>query len=275
MNYVLHYSGTFPLYGYDSINQILNIDKESNIYFCGSQKISVENFYFLNELDDKSIKTIKGLNYYSDQNNSLWINALLRIFYILNLAKKVNLNEFIHFDLDVLIYKPFKELEHLLNKNQLNITPGNESNLIFGYSYLNNLSILEKICEEIIVILNNIENYENNFYNHKKLNEMEILNLVFLKNPNFFNLLSTTINDSNILFDANSYGQFIGGIPEKKYIKKYLNLSHYSGRDMVIKGYRPKIVDSKPVIKYQNQTYEIANLHIHSKKLNNFTTKDK
>lgn len=270
MNYILHYSGPFPSYGNETISQIKNIDNASTIYFCGTQNIGVENFNSLNELEDEKINIIKNLNYYSKDNNPLWINALLRIFYIFNLAKKESLDEFVHFDLDVLIYKPFKELKHLLEENKLNITPGNESNIIFGYSYINSLSILENICKEIEIIFNNIDSYEKSFYNHKTLNEMEILNIVFLKNPNLFNLLKTTINDSKILFDANSFGQYLGGIPGKRFSKKYLNLAHYSGRNMVLRGYRPKFKNNKPVIIYESEIHELANLHIHSKKLHKF-----
>ena len=270
MNYILHYSGPFPIYVNETISQIKNIDNASTIYFCGTQNIGVENFNSLNDLEDEKINIIKNLNYYSKDNNPLWINALLRIFYIFNLAKKENLDEFVHFDLDVLIYKPFKELKHLFEENKFNITPGNESNIIFGYSYINNLSILENICNEIEIIFNNIDSHEKSFYNHKTLNEMEILNIVFLKNPNLFNLLKTTINDSKILFDANSFGQYLGGISNKRFSKKYLNLSHYSGRHMVLKGYRPKFKNNKPIIIYENEIYELANLHIHSKKLHKF-----
>ena len=270
MNYVLHYSGPFPAYGNETLSQIKNIDNESKIYVCGTQDIGVEKFSFLNELEDEKINIIKNLNYFTTDNNPLWINALLRIFYILNFAKKENLNEFVHFDLDVLIYKPFKDLVHLVEENKLNITPGNESNIIFGYSYINNLSILENICNEIEIIFDNIDYYEKSFYNHKTLNEMEILNIVFLKNPNLFNLLKTTVNDSKILFDANSFGQYLGGLPGRRFSKKYLNLSHYSGRDMILKGYRPKFKNNKPIIIYESEIHELANLHIHSKKLDKF-----
>ena len=71
------------------------------------------------------------------------------------------------------------------------------------------------------------------------------------------------------MFNANSFGQYLGGIPAKRF-KKYLNLSHYSGRHMVLKGYRPKFKNNKPIIIYENEIDELANLHIHSKKLHKF-----
>jgi len=270
MNYLLHYSGNFPIYGFKCFEAINIADPLSTIFFCGDENNNFIDSVFLNDIKDEMVNEVISLEYYKGVNNSLWINSLLRIFYIRNLAKSLNINEFIHFDLDVIVYKPFEELESQFKLNKINITPGNESNIIFGYSYINDLSILDEACEEIIEIIKYQDVYERKFYNNKTLNEMEILNILYHKKPYLFNLLNTTVNTSKIIFDANSYGQYLGGLPSKPLSKYYINSSHYSGRSMIELGIRPKFKNKRPYLEFNKQKHEIVNLHIHSKKLYKF-----
>lgn len=274
MNYLLHYSGDFPIYGQTCIDTIRNIDSDCKIVFCGNNEIDGVNSVSLNDLNSEIISEIITIDYYREKESNLWQDSLLRIFYIFSLAKYLKLNDFVHFDLDVLIFRPFSEIQHLFKKNKFNITPGNESNLIFGYSYVNNLKILEEICIEIFEVVKNNKFYESHFYNKQNLNEMEILAIVFHKRPELFNLLQTTINKSKFVFDANSYGQYLGGLPDKRFSKGYINSAHYSGREMIELGIRPKLNKYDPQISYKGHINKIVNLHIHSKKLNIFSPKN-
>ena len=46
------------------------------------------------------------------EGNPLWITSLLRIFYLRDIQKKLNLKNVIHFDNDILIYKTYEELNN-------------------------------------------------------------------------------------------------------------------------------------------------------------------
>ena len=51
------------------------------------------------------------------------------------MASELSLDQFIHFDLDVIIYKSFANINHIFDPKKLNITEHIEDTPIFGYSY--------------------------------------------------------------------------------------------------------------------------------------------
>ena len=103
---------------------------------------------------------------------------------------------------------------------------------------------------------------------------MIALSICFIENSYLFNLLPTVPNkDEKIIFDANSYGQYISGTDNKILNSRYINPSHYSGRSMLEKGFRPKLKLGRPYIKLDNSLKEIANLHIHKKNLKKYMAK--
>ena len=100
---------------------------------------------------------------------------------------------------------------------------------------------------------------------------MILLNIIYIENPNLFNLLDTIPKLNNeIIFDGMSYGQYLGGVDKKVLSKKYLNRAHYAGRAMLDKGFRPKFSNHGPYINFEDKMFEIANLHIHKKNLSKF-----
>lgn len=275
MDYILHYSGVVPRYVSTCIDNIKKTDPESNIIFLGNSDFQKENVTFINsnDISDEFLNSLYDINYFSDEKNQLWETSLARIFLIHNAAKKLKVNKFIHFDTDVLIYKPYESLKSCFKENKLNITPADENRLIFGYSFIDGIENLSLICEKVLEVLENAKHYEDNYYFGNKLNEMVILNIIYIENPDLFNLLDTIPKLNNeIIFDGMSYGQYISGVDKKIFSKKYLNKAHYSGRAMVEKGFRPKYSKKGPYINFEEKQFEIANLHIHKKNLKKFIT---
>lgn len=274
MNYILYYSGEIPKYFKYSIESILNVENnECKIFFCGDKTLNQPNVINLNENDFSSdlINEIKLLNYFESEKNPLWQSSLLRIFYILECAKANNINSFVHFDADVLIYQPFNKIKHYFKDSKLNITPVNELFLNFSYSYINNLDVLEKICNKIFEILKNYKYYENTYYQGNRLNEMIMLNIVYILNPHLFNLLEILPKkEGNFIFDPGSYGQYLGGIHNKYFSKKYINEEHYVGRNILRNNYKIKFENHRPYVYSSDIKYSLINLHVHSKKLHKF-----
>jgi len=271
MEYILHFSGETPPYVDLCIQNIKDVDPSANIIFCTDTNYKNKNVQTinLNEITNQLIKDVENLNYFDKDSSPLWRTSLLRIFYLLSAAQLFSIKEFVHFDTDVLIYKSHKELKKEFETDKLNITPEKENSLVFGYSFISGLSNYEKVCLDIYEIMKDSKYYERRFFNNTKLNEMMILNLALIKNPKYFNLLPTTPNKKNsIIFDPNSYGQYLGGIDNKFLSKKTINASQYSGRAMLKEGFRPKFNKGKPYIKYEGKKVELANLHIHKKNLN-------
>ena len=129
MNYLLFYTGKIPDYVNHTIDSILKIeDSTCQIYFCSDHRLNRDDVVFINnqELNNVIIDEAVNTNYFMNEANPLWRSSFLRIFYLFELAKKLNIDNFVHFDCDVLIYKPFNEIKNLFAKDKLNITPVNE-----------------------------------------------------------------------------------------------------------------------------------------------------
>lgn len=273
MDYILHYDGTIPRYVNICIDTIKKIDPDSNIIFVNNSDFQKENVFSINteSISNQLFENFRKINYFSQEKNKLWETSLARIFLIHNVAKKLKINKFIHFDTDVLIYKPYDHLKIYFKENKLNITPADENRLIFGYSFIDGLDNLSLICEKVLSVIENAKHYEDTYFFGNKLNEMIILNIVYIENPNLFNLLGTIPKLNNeIIFDGLSYGQYLGGVDKKVFSKKYLNKAHYSGRAMLEKGFRPMHSKEGPRVVFEDKIFEIANLHIHKKTLKKF-----
>ena len=245
------------------------------VYLCADENPNIDkvNFININSITDDLLKTLNKIDYFKDEKNILWETSLQRIFYINALAKFLKIKSFIHYDLDVLIFKPYKELSSSLKSNVLNITPINEYFLSFSYSFIDNLSTFENICVEIINLLENPKEHENKFYlnSNKKLNEMLLLNIVYIKFPELFNMLNIIpIEQSKFVFDPADYGQYLGGLDGKPFSKKTIDIDHYVGRELIKNNLKPIMKNNTPYILFKQDEFEIVNLHIHSKKLESF-----
>ena len=276
MNYLYFYQGKIPNYVNYSLESVKYSDPEAKIFFCSDSKPSFTELTHINlqDLSSEHIKFIKKLNYFNNIENPLWETSLLRIYYLLSAAEYLKINNFVHFDSDVLLYKSFKDLENSFVNGKLNITPLNELFLIFGYSYISSIETYKLICEDMIKILEKIEIYQNKYYENKKINEMLLLNLAYLEQPNNFNLLNITPNeDSNLLFDPVSYGQYISGIDKKNISRKTIDEDHYVGREILKNGMKIYFKNKKPQVKHNKSFYEFANLHVHKKNLKDYMPK--
>ncbi len=276
MDYIFYYKGTINSHIYESLNSVLSSDKAASIYFCSDQKIESKSERFnlinLNEINSDLIDEIDKLEKFEKlDNNPLWKTSLLRVFYIYELAQKLKLNSFVHFDSDVLIYKSYEELIENFSQSKVNITQLSNDMLIFGYCYVANLDNYKKVCESIIEIYGNKSYYERTYYEGKSLVEMRSLYLAYLLNPDLFNILpSLPTENKNILFDPLSYGQYLGGRHYKKFSKGFLDSRHITYDAMKSKELFPKYKKGKSYIIHNNKNIDLANLHVHSKKLSKY-----
>lgn len=272
MNYLLVYFGDIPDYTKYTINSILSVDKDAKVYFCSDNLITYNNVEYVNsgEILSDLTKSVEKLNIYRNTNyesNPLWSTSFLRLFYLYDIAKSLNLKSFVHFDADVLIYKPFTEINNLFDEKRFNITPLNEEELIFGYSYTSKIHIYKKIVESIYEFVKNEEFYGEG------LNEMKLLNTIFNKEKDLFTLLPIIPENNNIIFDPASYGQYIGGTdgnPRKMFSKPWAGAHHYVGREILSGNFNVRFKNNSPYVLKNNMRYELANLHIHSKRLDKY-----
>lgn len=273
MNYIYFHSGELPNYLKYSIDSIIKNDPESKIYIICDDIFKYKNIKSIQikNLNNSLINEIKSLNYYTNWNsNPLWESSLLRIFYLYEAAKTEYIDQFVHFDSDVILFEPFSEIKSLFNEN-FNITPLTNNFLVFGYSFIGSLDVYRKICEAVLNVYRNNQYYENKYYEGKKIIEMKALYIAYKENPELFNLLPVHPEDSNkYVFDPASYGQYIAGVHNKKFSRGFTDASHLLGKDLKDKVLSLSIKKNSKIVKFKNFDYKLINLHVHSKKLKKY-----
>ena len=284
MNYVLISIGTIPEYIKFTLNTILSVDKDANIFLCSDQKNNENyknvNFVNIESLKNEKVELFKNLNLYKEtifESNPLWEASALRVFYLESIKSILGLDSFVHFDNDVLIYKPFHTIKNNFSNNKFNITKASDKHIIFGYSYISEISPISEITEKIIELSNYGQSHEWSFNYGKPYNEMDFLARIFFNNKDLFNCLPILPYESQISFDPSSYGQFLDGThlqPKKFYSGKYVNINHHIGTEIISKRIRVKFQNNKPEVIWRKKSFDIANLHIHSKRLNRFLPKE-
>ena len=177
-------------------------------------------------------------------------------------------------DNDVLIYKPFSEVKKVFNYEKLNITPANLKKYVFGYSFIPKNNTLNVICKNIIElskygIKNNWE-----FNNGKPYNEMDFLGAINKENSIISSIPILPYFNSDIIFDPSSYGQYLDGthVHPKKYLRKnkIYNVNEYIGIELTSKRIKVCFKDSHPFVVWEKEKFDLANLHVHSKRFEKF-----
>lgn len=274
LNYIYIYDGILPNYIKKSIQNTINIDSDASIIFCNNQKQKIKGATSvdLKKVISSETQLIINKSFFESEKNPLWSRSLLRIFYLRDLLNYMNIDEFIHFDSDVLIYKPFNKIKYSFDKKKFNITPLSNNELIFGYSCGFKKDVYCSIADRAQEFLLNINDREARKMLSKELTEMKLLHNIFKQNKNLFNLLPVVPTNNEDIFDPASYGQYLGGT-QKRFSKKFVDPNHIVGKEILNKTISPKLLNSSPKVLQNQDIIDIVNLHIHSKKINKFALK--
>ena len=281
MDYIFYYSGELPKHVLTSLNAVLSVEDDSKIYFCGSDnsKLVHDRVTFIDSkyfFDSHYINKIEELEKFERlDNNPLWKTSLQRIFYLYEIANYFNIDKFIHFDNDVIVFKPFDAINTIFENSKINITKLSKDMLIFGYSYIDSLETYKKVCDTLVNIYENKKFYEDKYYDGKSLVEMRGLYLSYLEENKFFNILPTLPKENNnFLFDPGSYGQYLGGLHNKRFSKRYIDKDHQTYDLLNGKEIMPVYEGGKAYINFYSQKIDLVNLHVHSKKLDKYLPKN-
>jgi len=247
------------------IKQIQYTNPIADIYFLTNLNVTIDN---------PKIKIIKTQdlivpnigNYYINHPDPLWRTAMLRLYYLESFLKQSKLENIIHFDNDVLIYENLNEIGNELIKHNFLITYADSQNYVLGFSYIKNANSLAFINEELLNLV---------VLGEQKLDKMlgsmthEMILLKYINKDNkYINTLPLLPTDENYqnyhyCFDPSSYGQYLGGSKPEQ--------SKFVGEQLIKNAIQVKIKNKKPILIWKNQEYKIFNLHVHNKKLQDFT----
>ena len=284
--------GTIPNYIYLAINQAILTNPNSNFFLVYSERSMVKNImekiirkvsfihydevnnFACNECDDMIKLLMKFHN-----NSQYYINTTKRYVAIYLLARRFNLSNFFQVEHDNMIYGSFNKLGNAIKNCNCDIAyPDNVGSIIFfknsnavleliksfkntlqNFVKINLMKALKKQDIQDMVLLKYLKKKENN--------DLKVLDIPY--KPKIYVHSCFHYQNFFTLVDRSFFGQFLGGLPGKAPMIPYYNP----------KGFRPE--SDKMVWKYDQESklrspmymnFSIFNLHVHSKKLQYFSS---
>jgi len=280
MNFVLFHIGVdFPIHVEHCIRNIQQFTPNSKIYFLTDKQVSFNKVETINVADFNSYKLLESNFFKNSYHASLFRNSLFRFFFINELIKKYSLKNVIHFDNDVLIYNDYTKFIGILQQNNISITPHSNEEYVCGTMYIrDNIDIICEFFAKLIFKDSfSLDQYAGQGF---MPNEMRLLSKLN-KETNCLSLLpilpvgefSVNFDKFNSLFDPSSYGQHVGGTPDRPeggWVAAQNN--HRSIDQMLNKNTIEVVFENKlPYVKHDNKLIKLNNLHIHSKQLSKYT----
>jgi hypothetical protein len=203
--------------------------------------------------------------------NGFWNLTSKRLFYLYLYMKKYNKNNCFHIENDVLIYDNI----NIPDKNKVWLTMDNPSRCIAGIMFIPNYTFLEPLINNYNYQKDDMTNLA--IYYNNNLNLCNTFPIINSKKNN--TIYSKNFKIFNTIFDAAAIGQYLGGTDPKKHIgitEGFINetcVINYSKYNFKWKYDKDKKI-YLPYIIIDNKDILIANLHIHCKKLSNFSSQN-
>lgn len=271
INYVHCHIGQLPPdYLIDSFRSIDNVEPESRIVFVTDQDIEIDNVEILkvSDIASEQTKHVMQMSLFKYDSNQLWRRSIFRVFLVRDAMKHLKMNSCYHFDSDVLMFHPSSKFEHLIDNNDgLTITHHTDSEVVFGFSNFGDIEKIDEICKLLSdIVFDPVKQAE---YSNGMPNEMKLLHGIYVRRPELIKKLNILPNDSGIIFDPSSYGQFFGGT-DNGHPPGWYGEHHIIGKQISEGNLKPIMVDGNPFVESDGKQYPIMNLHIHSKKTYKF-----
>lgn len=267
INYVHCHIGQLPPdYLIDSFRSIDIVDPDARIIFITDQDVEIDGVEVLqvSDISCEQTRRTMDMSLFSDDPNQLWRTSIFRIFLVRDAIKYLNLESCYHFDSDVLMFQSSNEFEHLINDfDGLYITYHNEFEVVFGFSRFGSIEKIDKICDILHDVVFDPQK-QIEYSSSGMANEMRLMCGIMKRNPDLIKTLNIFPNETNIVFDPSSYGQFFGGT-HQGHPPGFAHHTHDIGRAIQSGELVPVMIDKKPYVNYDGKEYPIVNLHIHSK----------
>lgn len=286
MNLILIHIGASepPSYLYDNLEILSRLCKKSKKYFITNiSHIKNSNNYFdfeviPSENIERSIESTNLENKISidkEYRNGFWQNTTTRFAILHDFIKSNHLIDNIHIENDVVLYKD----------------PANYVNYFNSFGGISFPTVVDWGIGSVVWIKNGFfsEQLIIKFSENCNVHDMENLGL-FSKTVNGFKALPTIpisyqsnklydenfceLHDTNIIFDAAALGQYLGGVdPANSISETFFFINERTTLEFDKFQIQWEITNGIkfPIIISNNLRFEIFNLHIHSKKIFNFS----
>jgi len=276
---LFHKDGVFPKHLAQCIQQIKQTQTNYKIFLLTDANLTNVNEVNVINVNDLAINRLQSIDFYKNDCDPLWKTSFERFFYINDFLLKTKINDIIHFDNDVLIYKNVHNFISILNDTTTNasFTQHKEDELVCGFTYIKTYHSLVEICDNLFDLATlGIPRLKSLF--NDMPHEMKLLGHIH-KNSDLISILPSTPQDKsfvkfNFVFDPSTYGQYLGGSGNApKNTVHPSNVNRLVDRFIVSNTIKPVVdkFNKQPYIIYDNQQIPICNLHVHSKQLGEFS----
>lgn len=274
MHIILVSVGNFQEYILDNINNLLEYGNKDIIVltefkffekFVNFPLVTLVDVSKLNDYGfDKSSHLDKSFR------NGFWHLCSLRLFYVYSVIEERKLTNCLHIENDVTIYCDLTEVK-LFNSNKVCCVFDNLNRVIPSVVYIPDSNKFKPIID-------GYDNSKNDMQNLARFGE-DIIERLPIYLPTMTSKETAMITKNfyryGWIFDGAAIGQYLGGVDERNIegdtrgfvnndcVIRYDNSKFYWIPDKKTKLYRPYICINEIF-------YPVFNLHVHSKKLNNF-----
>ena len=285
MNFVLFHIGlNFPTHLRQCIQNIKHFNPSSKIYFLTEVDIISKAFpdvEYINVWDFDSYKLLRSNIFISSYHASLFRNSLFRYYFINEFIKKRELNNVIHFDNDVLVFEDYSKHLAAFETGDIFITPHSLNEYVCGTMYIKNN--IDVICDYFASLIFKDEQTLVSYAGEGFMpNEMRLLSKLD-QEKKCFSLLpilplgefSHNFNRFRSLFDPSSYGQHIGGTPDRPEGGWVAAQNGHRAIDPLLTNRTIDIVFENKLpyidVMLTGKYIKLNNLHIHSKELSKYS----
>lgn len=225
----------------------------------------------------RDLERLQNLDYWSDgkATNNLWRSSCFRLWYIQRIMEEKGLKNVLTFDNDVLLFtKPEEIIERASQLyRDFAITAHNEAEVVFGMSFIPDWKCLADLTNWIEWrFKQGWESLKREF--HGFPNEMRLISaypdyscLPIL--PYGANRYARDCHHFQGVFDPSSYGQFLGGTANGDG-PGWFGVHQEIGQLISIGEIKVVFEDKKPWLIYAGERIPIFNLHVHSKRMEQF-----
>lgn len=283
MNVILVCLNNFQNYILTNIKQLIRL-KHTSIYVITNKHF----FHLFNEYKDNiKLIAVEELNDNYNYNNhskldnqfrnGFWTLTSSRFFYLYELMRKYNIENVIHLENDVLIYRNINELENKLDKTKIYLPFDSFTRNIASIMFIPNSNVFKTALDFYDFGKNDMENFCSI---QKQTNVIEHFP-IFIDDPNGsseYQFVTRGFNNFRMIFDAAAMGQYLGGVDPQNVggdTRGFVN------ETCIIKYDKYRFVWNEienikcPFIVVNDANnyecfYPIFNLHIHSKALDKF-----
>jgi len=295
MDVVLFYSGKeLPTYLEYTFKQIRLFNPNATVYFLTDSHLVEKDIFFKYDVWalDKDF-------FYSDKiaelevllgrkKDDFWTITATRLIYIENFLRAYELKNVYHFENDVLLYYDLHQYHELFKSlyQNLAITTGGPDKSMTGFLFIKDHKALTAMTYFFKAILNKrgLQGVRER-YKMDMVHEMSLMKAYEKETSRLSNLPILPFGEHGksydafeSIFDPASWGQFVGGTTDG--IPGAKPPDHYIGRVLIANPeytviWKTDDEDRKiPYFKYDDNEVRINNLHIHSKNLHLYMSKD-